>query len=636
MKYLEYIQTNGLQVIDTDIEIPIGTNVEIEMWFTPLALENYADGYHPFLVTQGNLQETNHIAIGQYGGGHYTTSAKWGIDFCGFSTHSIGDFYCGTKYHAKINNTGFTLDDTVISTYSQSITQNQFGLYVNGGHLRDNARRQTAQYGEIIITLDGVIYSHLYPALDNSNVPCMYDSVRERYFYDYREYGFVAGPVLSTIFVDTDKLTYPASGSVATISVESETNWTVSASEQWVTLSTTGGTPSDTALTVTFPSYTGDTKRSVTLTFTNAEDTDTLTLYQKKYSAGVASEVYVADTNITELYLGDKTIENIYIGDIEVYSSGPFIGLKVSPQSVSLSNTNTAATITVKSSEPWTISSDAQWLTLSVTGGTTGKTQVSMTATQTESDRTATITVSSSTYSATCSVTQKHHIVPYNEIWIKTVNDVQPTIQMPNSDYFTDSNGNKNNSTLAFDSNKGMWVYTFENDVCGSVGAIFRNCAHNFIEMWFPSTFVNCTDDFAYYGSGNPKYLMHYYGDSPAICGSNKALTDSANVITSCVKADTGELIISNGVVGLGPFYSLAGTLFSTITLPSTLTNFGGQYTFEVAHCTTINCYATTCPTPYSGNYSSPPSNVTFHYPAGSDYSALQSKFSNWTFIGDL
>lgn len=635
MKYLEYIQTNGTQAIEKAINIPVGTDVEIELWYTPLVLENPSDAYHNYIRIKNDVN-SNSFSLQQYVF-PYATNLAYSFDIRSNWSDTKIPFEFNTQYHVLMNKTGITINDVVKASYTSTTASYQYNkLYLNRNVKDHNPRRQTAKYGEFIIRQDGVETTHFYPALDDNNVPCMYDSVSQTYYYDMYNNGFIAGPVLSTIFVSTDKLTYPASGSVATISVESETNWTVSSSEQWVTLSTTGGTPSDTALTVTFPSYTGDTKRSVTLTFTNAEDTDTLTLYQKKYSAGVASEVYIADTNITELYLGDKTIENIYIGDIEVYSSGPFIGLKVSPQTVSLNNVNTAGTITVKSSEDWTISTDAQWLTLSVTGGTTGKTQVSMTATQTESDRTATITVSSSTYSSTCSVTQKHHIVPYNEVWIKTYNNIQPTISRPTTEYFTDNNGNKNNYTLAFDSDKGMWVYTFEKDVCGSVGLVFRNSAHNFIEMWFPSTFVNCTNDLTYYGSGNPKYLMHYYGDSPAICGSNKALRNSENVITSCVKADTGELNISDGIVGLGSSYSLAGTQFSTITLPSTLTDFGGIYTFEVAHCTTINCYATTCPTPSSGSYFSPPSNVTFHYPAGSDYRALQSKFSNWTFIGDL
>lgn len=113
-------------------------------------------------------------------------------------------------------------------------------------------------------------------------------------------------------------------------------------------------------------------------------------------------------TNLPNMYLGEDA-PTIYLGDEKVYPLGPFEGIKV-PKSKTFECDGGNSNLYVQSSESWTLSCDADWLSFSQTAGTEGKSTVVVTATalgeDAEEDRTAQIQFTTANYSATCNVTQ--------------------------------------------------------------------------------------------------------------------------------------------------------------------------------------------------------------------------------------
>lgn len=87
-------------------------------------------------------------------------------------------------------------------------------------------------------------------------------------------------------------------------------------------------------------------------------------------------------------------------------------------------STSLQATIKVKSSEAWTLTTDAAWLSLSETAGTaTSGTVITVTATVQSANTTAYISATTSSFSAVCEcIYTARVIVPNNEIWYTSTN----------------------------------------------------------------------------------------------------------------------------------------------------------------------------------------------------------------------
>ena len=104
------------------------------------------------------------------------------------------------------------------------------------------------------------------------------------------------------------------------------------------------------------------------------------------------------------IYLGTTKIDAVYLGTDLTYTSGPFVGLRITPGSYTFNDRNLTHSFRVKSSEPWEISSIPTWLTADIVSGDTGDTIITLTATSQTADTTDTLVITSSTYSATTDV----------------------------------------------------------------------------------------------------------------------------------------------------------------------------------------------------------------------------------------
>lgn len=112
------------------------------------------------------------------------------------------------------------------------------------------------------------------------------------------------------------------------------------------------------------------------------------------------TNLFLGEEGITDLHIGDALVSSIYLGNQQVFSDGPFEGLIVSPKKLLFGMSVSQKTLKIKSSEPWTISTDADWLSFSQMSGDSGETTITVTSTA-EEDSETTINVSSSSYSKT-------------------------------------------------------------------------------------------------------------------------------------------------------------------------------------------------------------------------------------------
>lgn len=123
--------------------------------------------------------------------------------------------------------------------------------------------------------------------------------------------------------------------------------------------------------------------------------------------------MYLGENEITEMYLGSTAITEAYLGTNLVFSTGPFVGLKLSPKSISFNSGSLTGTCKVKSSESWTMTVPA-WLTASTLTGDTGDTVVTLTTTAQTAATSGTIEVTTANYSASASCEyQEYQAVDY-------------------------------------------------------------------------------------------------------------------------------------------------------------------------------------------------------------------------------
>lgn len=119
--------------------------------------------------------------------------------------------------------------------------------------------------------------------------------------------------------------------------------------------------------------------------------------------------IYLGENEIAGIYLGDTEIQGIYCGDDLIYPM-TISGFTVRPLVLSFVQSGEGKKLRIVSEYPWVASTTDSWLSLSAESGASGRTSITVTASEndTEAERTGTITVATTdqAYSASISVTQ--------------------------------------------------------------------------------------------------------------------------------------------------------------------------------------------------------------------------------------
>lgn len=401
MQYVEYIQTDGYCWFDTNIVPDITTKVE--MAFTPTSQRNY-----PWLGFIGAQNRDDSADTFQIRRNDKSNRFEPKVDSAYINVNYSQD----TRYEVSLDKDTFVMNGNSYSIGASSMDTCNYTLYISAIHNpswssdSDGSgvpyRAGAAKYEEIKIYKNNVLVADLKPAIDNGNIG-FYDSVAQAFRTKLGTGTPTAGPVLSSIVISPESKTFSSDGGSVQVSIQTENSWVSNPTDgSWYTISPTGGT-GDSAVTISVPSYTGNTAREDTISFVDTNTTDEMvfTLKQKKYTTG--QPFYLGGDEITEIYLGDDTISEAYLGEDLVFSTGPFEGLRVSPKSISFSDNSLSASVKIKSTEQWSLTTPA-WISASVSTGDTGETIVTITATTQTAATSGSIVVTSANYSASTSV----------------------------------------------------------------------------------------------------------------------------------------------------------------------------------------------------------------------------------------
>lgn len=412
INYREYIQTDGSKYAwDTGYAIN-SLNDEVYLDFMPLTGNPQGDAWFCYAG-----DDDKNIFIRSF---YNQPNSQMGVSFGTYLTYIDSQTIVTANFNerAEVHLSKSVYENltthTSIALNATSLNSERNHIILNAESIRNNEafRPMVARYYGFKVVNGNTTLVDLKPALDTNDNPCFYDEVSETYIYHTGSGTPIAGPAAHTLTVNPDSIRFEASGGTSAFTVTSETGWTCQASTAF-TLSTLSGSSGDTIVSVTAANYTGATKIEEILTITDDDNyTVDITLRQKKYSAGVDSSLFMGEINIENLFLGDKTVDAMYLGEIPVFSSGPFVGLKLSPKTINFQkDSGLTANLKVKASEAWSLAlpNDATWLSASTLTGDTGETTVVLSTVEemtSGTSRNAVITATTANYSATCEVIQ--------------------------------------------------------------------------------------------------------------------------------------------------------------------------------------------------------------------------------------
>lgn len=221
---------------------------------------------------------------------------------------------------------------------------------------------------------------------------------------------FTAGYVyVSVIDMRLDKTfkSVKASGGTFSVGVTAGDDWSATTSDNWFTLSSSSGTSGSSTIMVTVNSYSDTTSaRTGTVTFTCNNDTEVLTIKQNKAKTGTGRPLYIGDTSISTVMLGNTEISAAYIGDTLVFQAGAPGGITLTPAVANVADTGGTFSLSVDSSEAWTLTMDPTYLSASTYSGVSGTSSVTITAAANtgSTDINTVITATTTNYSAETSV----------------------------------------------------------------------------------------------------------------------------------------------------------------------------------------------------------------------------------------
>lgn len=346
--------------------------------------------------------------------------------------------------------------------------------------------------------------------------------------------------------------------------------------------------------------------------------------------------MYLGNDEIFECYIGTDAITEAYLGEELVFSSGPFSGLKLSPREMTFrsttADTGTTAKLYVKSSEDWTLTTAADWFSLSPsTGvGNSEKTEITLTITSVPSaETTNVISCTTTSFSASSEVIFKtSYGIPANEIWYATY-DGSSRITSLNNWQVYNKNGTRMKNNVCDFSTYGKLVFNSDiGYVAGDMSAV-NNGWNQLTELGLPAmepSMCIAANDFGFrYIQSEMPYWTRVYGDYPYIDETETMAWGSNGGGTLIARGKNGALVIPEGVKEIGA-YGLCKSKFSSLEFPTSFTgvtgwqdnNAFGQYCLEdMTLLASMKYKSMTAPPAYGNSFSRVNQNGTCYYPIG-------------------
>lgn len=524
---------------------------------------------------------TAHCELSARNNWGYFVGSKYN-DYCGSAE-------TGTTYVISLSPTEFVSNSTSVAISNANFNDGSYtGFPIGGMKIVGGGYNTYSTYSVINLYYckiwEGNTLVHNYIPKMYNNICCLYDTVEQTYIQpaDPTKVTYV-----SSFGIDPSTKSFKASGGTQDFTVDAEADWSASTEDSWITLSAASGESGTSTVTVTVPSYSGVQKRQGTINFTSGDKSVDVTIKQRIPSRG-SDTIRLGENALICMYLGNSQIESAYIGETQFWTNGPFSGIKITSSRFFKSSGGTT-TVRLKSSDDWALTTNADWISFGQASGTSGTTDVTISAasySSTTESRVGYITASTSGASAVCTVTQSRFstiIIPEN--WhfliVFQTSGANETVVLKgaNSSYTYKYYDGENGGEMA----NGASAYTFTN---AGLHPVFYECNRDVLDVG-KQLFKNA--DMKIYGCYfNPTTMTGKY--LPLGMFWNESLFETA----------WGSYLYIPEGMRLGDSYSYPSSQFNmgwfanlkTLVLPSTLQTKNSYYqdwTFcGFARCDTV------------------------------------------------
>lgn len=215
---------------------------------------------------------------------------EWGVYIAGTPYDHCNYYNIGNRCTVELTKNGITVYDTVLSAYTSNVTFSGNAPTTSTNNIRigsgiENNRMGVYKFYEVTVFSGDTIVGHYLPYKDETTgYGVLYDSVSNTYLNGYIPSAVTAGPLYRTFETDITAITaaYNSTTCAVTLTADEDMAWTASTLNDWITLSTTGGTGSS-VFTVSLSKNTAYTQRAGTVSLTNGEDVIEIVCTQEKY-----------------------------------------------------------------------------------------------------------------------------------------------------------------------------------------------------------------------------------------------------------------------------------------------------------------------------------------------------------------
>lgn len=201
---VEYLQSTGTQYIDTGFKMEDGKTMTFEgrlMWTSSNGAANFFYGYRSVNSAEYRGDMRAFFVYGQSGGGSTGRLAiRYGVN----TDNSTSIISQNQKYNISFDGTNLKVDGTTFINLSEAYTpanyQNMYLFWCNcTGYYSADVAKFSGRIYNWKIWSGGVLVRDFIPCLDASNVPCIYDRVEGKAYYNQGTGSFTYGHTITPV-----------------------------------------------------------------------------------------------------------------------------------------------------------------------------------------------------------------------------------------------------------------------------------------------------------------------------------------------------------------------------------------------------------------------------------------------------
>ena len=305
---VEYIRTN-FTWFNTNLHPNNNTKLEIDFKIASVNFQ-YSSNNCIFGNWQSGYSASNTIIFNIH------SSSNFRCYVGGYFNDYVSRYTIGDRYRNTLDRNAFVINNlTSSSSYTQNIGRtlvaSDVPILISAEHMSDSDPSDLIIYEALVYDGEDIV-GHYLPYQDTeTGYGLLYDTISNTYINADNPSVVTCGDPL--FGPDTTELSFNANASSITVSLDSDLPWTATTNDSWITLSDyTGETGGEITVSVT-SNLNNPLDRTGVVTFTDGENTATLTVTQKSGGKTVFLEnLYRSGNKINLMFRNGRKIYQGY------------------------------------------------------------------------------------------------------------------------------------------------------------------------------------------------------------------------------------------------------------------------------------------------------------------------------------